>query len=241
MGRIIVLVGPSGAGKTTISNKSIVGGPFRTFVTTTTRQPRPREVDGVDDEFISTDEFQKRVEQGIMLERDEYAGNHYGMTMSKLDEVLDASDDDDEVIYKTVLTEVGLQFLRMYLGVERVFGVYVYAPRETVERRLTADPTRTPEQVASRLANADKMGEFNLPDDGYSDSDEDGDVKATSLKCPANSCDIVVHNTDQRQVADVAKEILEAFAQVMVPRRRRKETLKAMLACVQQVDVQEES
>jgi guanylate kinase len=173
MGRIIVLVGPSGAGKTTISNKAILGGPFRTFVTTTTRQPRPREVDGVDYEFISTDEFQKRVEQGIMLERDEYAGNHYGMTMSKLDEVLDASDDDDEVIYKTVLTEVGLQFLRMYLGVERVFGVYVYACSGgmmgcAVSRcAQTADGDKTrwhalPERrsaVASRSPSSTSMGQ----------------------------------------------------------------------------------
>lgn len=223
MGKLIVLGGPSGVGKTSIL-KSMGEAKFRPLVTCTTRAPRPNEVDGVHYDFISLDEWHLRVSQGRMLERDEYAGNFYGIPKEKLDAIIEAPDD---VVYKTVLTRVGLDFVRDYLGEQRVFGAYVYATKDVVEARLRLDPDRSPEQIAARLANADRMREFVLPEDDGALSREES--------CPASAYNVVVHNPDNGAIANVTKEILQEFAKAMFPKSKVDDVLYALIASINDI------
>ncbi len=68
-GRVIVISGPSGAGKTTVLRKLLDRcDRLIVSVSATTRQPRPGEIDGKDYHFLSPDEFARRQKQGSFLE-----------------------------------------------------------------------------------------------------------------------------------------------------------------------------
>jgi len=82
----LVLVAPSGAGKTTISRRLVEGGDEFVFsVSATTRAPRPGEVDGVDYDFLDREEFQGMVERGALAEWAEVHGHGYGTPMKNLE------------------------------------------------------------------------------------------------------------------------------------------------------------
>lgn len=76
---IVVLSGPSGAGKGSIYKK-IAKMSDRTvrYVSMTTRQQRAGEVPGFDYDYVTVEEFKEREAQGYFLETDLYDGNYYG-------------------------------------------------------------------------------------------------------------------------------------------------------------------
>lgn len=66
---LLVLAGPAGSGKTTLCERMVAEVPaFSRVVTTTTRDPRPGEVNGVHYHFFSADEFDRRVAEDAFLE-----------------------------------------------------------------------------------------------------------------------------------------------------------------------------
>ncbi len=66
---LLVLAGPAGSGKSTLCDRLVAEDPsFSRVVTTTTRPPRPGEVNGVHYHFFSPDEFERRVAAGEFLE-----------------------------------------------------------------------------------------------------------------------------------------------------------------------------
>lgn len=75
---LMVVSGPSGAGKTSVVDGLADRVPFHFSVSMTTRQPRESETDGVDYWFVSRDEFEARIEAGDLLEWAEYNGQLYG-------------------------------------------------------------------------------------------------------------------------------------------------------------------
>jgi guanylate kinase len=78
-GQLIVLSGPSGAGKTTLAHHLIEKFKFAAFsVSTTTRPLRGSEVEGVDYFFVSREEFLRMIENGYFLEYAEVHGHLYG-------------------------------------------------------------------------------------------------------------------------------------------------------------------
>jgi len=75
---ILVLSGPSGAGKSTIIDAASAEiGEFYFSVSTTTREPREGEVDGVDYYFVSKEEFEADIKKGNFLEYATVHGNYY--------------------------------------------------------------------------------------------------------------------------------------------------------------------
>ena len=82
---IVVISSPSGGGKSTITRRLVeVRGDCGYSVSATTRPPRPGEVDGVSYHFLSTAEFDRRVEAGEFAEYAEYDGHQYGTLASEL-------------------------------------------------------------------------------------------------------------------------------------------------------------
>ena len=73
-GRFIVVSGPSGVGKGTICNKLIDDLGAEYSVSYTTRSPREGEVDGVNYNFISRDEFERKIREGDFIEYNLYNG-----------------------------------------------------------------------------------------------------------------------------------------------------------------------
>ena len=91
---LLVLSGPSGAGKTTVAQRLLSGNErLVRVVTCTTRMPREDEMDGVDYYFLSDEEFMRRVAAVEFLEHAEVYGNQYGTMKSAVCEMLAAGRD----------------------------------------------------------------------------------------------------------------------------------------------------
>jgi len=78
VGRLVVLSGPGGVGKSTVTKKLKEVPGFWVSVSATTRSPRFNEQDGVDYFFYSNEEFDRAIAADQFLEWAEFAGNRYG-------------------------------------------------------------------------------------------------------------------------------------------------------------------
>lgn len=94
-GMLHCFVGPTGGGKTTVSQTLVKTCPERyTFsISVTTRLPRPNEVPGESYHFIGRTEFEQRVRDGLFFEWEEVHGNLYGTLRKTLDEAFRSSRD----------------------------------------------------------------------------------------------------------------------------------------------------
>jgi guanylate kinase len=95
---IVILTGFTGVGKTEIRSSLLERNPnMRQLVTTTTRSPRPGEINGRDYHFITEDQFAQGVTDGAFVETAQYfstdrqtgkvIGRHYGTTKKELEHV----------------------------------------------------------------------------------------------------------------------------------------------------------
>ena len=101
-GKVVIVSGPSGVGKSTIC-KEVVKRLNNAYlsVSVTTRDKTESEVDGEDYWFISEEQFQQRISKGLLLEYAEVFGNFYGTPKDKADEALQAG--------KTVILEIDVK------------------------------------------------------------------------------------------------------------------------------------
>lgn len=90
-GKVIVIVAPSGAGKTTIARRLLKDYPkIRFSVSATTRPPREGEKDGEDYYFKSNDEFAHLTDDNLFLEWEFYSGHKYGTLRSEVDKLVES-------------------------------------------------------------------------------------------------------------------------------------------------------
>jgi len=90
-GKVIIIVAPSGAGKTTIAKRLLEEHPkIRFSISATTRSPRKGEVDGKDYFFLTEDQFDQKVQNEAFLEWEEYSGNRYGTLRSEVDKLVES-------------------------------------------------------------------------------------------------------------------------------------------------------
>lgn len=75
---MIILVGPSASGKTEVCKLLCKKYGYKKFVTTTTREKRIGEVDGIDYNFVSITEFQNLIQKNSLIEYTQYNNNCYG-------------------------------------------------------------------------------------------------------------------------------------------------------------------
>jgi len=91
-GKIVVISGPSGVGKSTICREVVKRlGNVYLSVSVTTRPKAESEVDGRDYWFLSPKQFQERIDKGLLLEYAEVFGNLYGTPKDKVDEAIKAN------------------------------------------------------------------------------------------------------------------------------------------------------
>lgn len=86
---LVVISGPSGVGKdATVMRMKGMGLPFHFVVTTTSRPPRPNEVEGVDYHFVSRERFEAMIAGGEMLEHALVYGEYKGIPRRQVQEAL---------------------------------------------------------------------------------------------------------------------------------------------------------
>jgi guanylate kinase len=123
-GIVVVVSGPSGVGKSTICRELVKRlGDACLSVSVTTREKSDKEVNGKDYWFVSQEEFQRRIEKGLLLEHAEVFGNFYGTPKDKVDEVLAAG--------KTVILEIDVQGGRQIKAVyPDAVMIFIVAPTQ---------------------------------------------------------------------------------------------------------------
>ncbi len=153
-GLLLVVSGPSGAGKGTICKEFLKHHDnVYPSVSTTTRDPRNMEIDGVNYHFISKDSFNKLLEKEAFLEYAKVYGNMYGTTkntvMSKINQGID------------VLLEIEMQGAKQ-VKEKYPDGIYIFIlppSLNDLKKRIQKRGSETPESMENRLESAfDEIG-----------------------------------------------------------------------------------
>ncbi len=144
-GKLLVLSGPGGVGKSTIAQKLREAGDFWVSVSATTRSPRNNEVDGKDYLFVSDDEFTRMINADEFLEWAEFAGNRYGTPQEKVEQAL--------LLGRNVLLEIEIAGARQVKAhLPQSILVFLEPPTwEELVARLEGRGTDSPERRAERL------------------------------------------------------------------------------------------
>ena len=186
-GRLVIVSGPSGVGKTTVMGRVFQRRPVPLVasVSATTRAPRPGETDGVDYHFLTKQEFELRRKRGEFIECFEVfgRGHWYGTLAGEVTSGLEAG--------KWVLLSIDVQGA---LSVMQQHGdaVTVFirpASVEQLEQRLRGRRTEPEEAIRWRLAQAKR--ELDLADRyRYQVVNDDLDLAVEQI------CDILIQESE---------------------------------------------
>jgi guanylate kinase len=180
-GVLLVLSGPSGAGKGAVCKELLIKEPsMRLSVSATTRPPRRGEVDGVDYFFLDKEFFQKMIQDRELLEYAEVYGNYYGTPLHFIEDSLAEGRD--------TIFEIDIQGA---LQVKKIYPeavlVFIAPPsKHELEKRLISRGTDNREIIEKRLQCVD--GEMKL----------------------ANRYDFMVINDEVSKAVDQIKSIITA-------------------------------
>ena len=148
-GILIVLSGPSGAGKGTICQELLRSYPELNYsISATTRAPRAGEKDGVNYWFISRSEFQKQIENDQLLEWAEVYGNFYGTPCHHIADVLNSGKDVVLEIDTQGATQIKKKFPQ---------GVCIYITPPSLDelaKRIYKRGTDSLQNIKTRLSSA---------------------------------------------------------------------------------------
>lgn len=145
---MLILLGESASGKSSIAQYLVNQYDFKNIITYTTRQPREGEKDGVDYYFISEEQFLKYQAEGFFAETAMYRGWYYGSAKK------DYMQESDKVV--AVLTPHGLRQIKKN-GLE-VFSTYIAVPRRD---RLIKILERGDDIEESYRRNLSDVGQFD--------------------------------------------------------------------------------
>lgn len=147
-GILIVLSGPSGAGKGTICKALLEKAEFWLSVSATTRQPRSGEVEGKNYYFLTKEEFEHRIEKDDFLEYAQVYGNYYGTPKGN---VIEAVENGKDVILEIDI-QGALRVKETYPG-----GVFIFIlppSMEELKNRIIQRGSETPESLMTRFVSA---------------------------------------------------------------------------------------
>ena len=148
-GILIVMSGPGGVGKSTITRELRNDPRFWISISATTRDPRPGEREGVDYYFYNDTKFDQMIAGSQFLEWAEFAGSRYGTPKEPIEHWLDLG--------KNVLLEIEIEGARQVRAVDPQAILLFIAPPswEELKVRLTGRGTDSPDRQAARLALAE--------------------------------------------------------------------------------------
>ena len=161
-GAILVLSGPSGAGKSTIINAaSDEIGEYYFSISTTTREPRTGEKNGVDYFFVTKESFEEDIKRENFLEYAEVHGNYYGTSLKPVRQALEEG--------KLVIFDIDVQGHRLVRAKMNDITTSAFITPPTLlelEKRLRARCTDDESVILKRIENAKNeikaVGEYDF-------------------------------------------------------------------------------
>ena len=163
-GMLLVISGPSGVGKTTITRaveRAVPGAVFS--VSCTTRPKTHADADGVDYTFLSPEEFERRERAGDFLESATYAANRYGTPKGPVEAHLSRG--------RLMILEIDVAGAKQVKSrMPEAFGLFILPPSEEVLLERLRGRKREPEEVIQRrfklaqqeIAEARRCGVYDL-------------------------------------------------------------------------------
>ncbi len=148
-GLLLVVSGPSGAGKGTICELFLKKHPeFNVSVSATTRKAREGEVDGVSYYFISEADFKERIAAGEFYEYANNYGNYYGTPRQFVEEKLEQGED--------VILEIDIKgALQVKENAPDATYIFILPPSlDELKNRIIKRGSETEESLAKRMASA---------------------------------------------------------------------------------------
>ena len=148
-GFLLILSGPSGAGKNTVLDAVRERCPELLYsVSATTRPPRPLEQDGRDYLFLSRDEFERRKEAGDFLEWAEFCGHYYGTPLAYVRDSLERG--------QVVVMDIDIQGARQVKRKmpEAIFVFLLPPTMAELENRLRGRSSDSDAAIKNRLDKA---------------------------------------------------------------------------------------
>lgn len=158
LGKLFLILGPSGSGKGTVIECLRKKFPSAVFpVSCTTRQPRPGEKDGDVYNFVSKEEFKRRIDAGEFLEwAIVHNDNYYGTLKDPIKIALESG--------KKVIREVdvqGVESIQKIFPSEQIISIFITTPSwETLKSRILRRSQLPEDEISARKKSFEKEMEF---------------------------------------------------------------------------------
>jgi guanylate kinase len=150
-GQLIVISGPSGAGKGTVISKLLEKNKdLWLSISATSRKPRGKEKDGVEYYFLSEEDFEKKIDEDYFLEYAKYQDNYYGTPKSTIIDKLREGID--------VVLEIEIQgAAKIKELIPEALFIFILPPTEKeLLKRLIGRNTEDSEKIIKRFERAYK-------------------------------------------------------------------------------------
>jgi guanylate kinase len=150
--RVVVITGPSGAGKGTLIRALVARVPeLEVAISATTRPQRPGEENGREYWFLDEQEFVSRIAAGAFLEHVQYvSGKRYGTLRTEMERIAEHG--------RVCVLELELEGAeRVQDEVEGAVTIFIAADVQELERRLNERATESTGEIGERIALAHRQ------------------------------------------------------------------------------------
>lgn len=151
-GLLIVISGPSGVGKTTLSGKLLTQYPEMKYsISVTTRRPRKTEINGHDYMFVCIEKFKKDIEKGTFAEWAKVGENFYGTSRTFIEDTINSGYD--------VLLDIDVQGASQLRKLYHKNGIFIFINPpsiDTLRDRLKLRKTDSEQEIDARIMLAKK-------------------------------------------------------------------------------------